>query len=247
MAMVPPELYAQESLVVRPRDLAERWARPEEALRHLAHSALVRPVAHGYWLVPPAERLTDPAWRPEVEAIGLAVAAADYGAGNVALMGVSAARHHGALPRAVATAVVAVPRQRPALDTTFGRIYFVRRDTNRLALEPARTALVTAMVATVEQTLLDLANRPGLGGTDPRQVGEAISGLAVSADWAEVLELARRQRLHTAYVRARWVAARVLPEPPPAWPARRPVPGADLVADRDDAAQFGIGDPDAPT
>jgi hypothetical protein len=216
-------------------------------LRHLAHSALVRPVAHGYWLVPPAERLTDPAWRPEVEAVGLAVAAADYGAGNVALMGVSAARHHGALPRAVAAAVVAVPRRRPALDTAYGRIFFARRDTNRLAVEPAETALVTGMATTVEQTLLDLANRPGLGGIDPRQVGEAISGLAVSADWAEVLEVARQQRLHAAYVRARWVATRVLPEPPPAWPARRPVPGADLAADRGDEAEFGIGDPDAST
>lgn len=245
MVMVPAELYAGDSLVVRPRDLADRWARPKEALRRLGASGVVRPIAHGYWLVPPADRLTDPAWRPEPEAVGLAVAAADYGVDKVALMGVSAARHHGALPRAVSVAVVAVPRQRPPLDTAFGWVVFVRRDVDRLALEPAETPLVTAMATDIEQTLLDLADRPGLGGVDPRQVGEVIGGLAVRADWEAVFELARRQRLHAAYVRARWVAARVLPEPPLAWPARRPVPGAGLVGDQGDEAAFGIGDPDA--
>jgi predicted transcriptional regulator of viral defense system len=243
--MVPAELYAGDSLVVRPRDLADRWARPKEALRRLGASGILRPVAHGYWLVPPAERLTDPAWRPEPEAIALALAAADYGVDKVALMGVSAARHHGALPRAVSVAVVAVPRQRPPLDTAFGRVVFVFRDVDRLALEPAETPLVTAMVTDVEQTLLDLADRPGLGAVDPRQVGEAIGGLAVRADWDAVLKLARRQRLHAAYVRARWVAARVRREPPPPWPARRPAPGAGLIAERGDEAAFGIGDPDA--
>jgi hypothetical protein len=102
-----------------------------------------------------------------------------------------------------------------------------------LRLRPVRPLdgpLVTAMATTVEQTLLDLADLPGLGVVDPRRVGEATGGLSVRADWDEPLELARRQRLHAAHLRARWVASRVLPEPLPAWPGRMPR----------------IGDPDAP-
>src|SRR5688500_7561302 len=96
-AQVPPELYARDSLVVRPRDLALRWANPAKELGRLARSGTVRPLTHGYWLVPPADRLTLPGWRPEVEALALAVAVADYGPDATALMGVSAARVLGAV------------------------------------------------------------------------------------------------------------------------------------------------------
>jgi predicted transcriptional regulator of viral defense system len=175
-----------------------------------------------------------------VEAFALALAVADYGPEAVTLMGVSAARHHGAVPRAVAVAVVAVPRQRPPLLTPFGEIVFAQRDTDRLATELTTTPLVTGPVTTVEQTLLDLADRPGLGGLRPREVGEAITALALRSDWAEVLDLARRQRLHAAYVRGRWAANRVLDAPPPAWPPRQPVDGLDLVSPRPDDTSFGI-------
>jgi predicted transcriptional regulator of viral defense system len=154
-------------------------------------------------------------------------------------MGMSAARLHGALPRAVATAVVAVPRQRPPL-TAFGEVVFVKRDTGRLATELTSTPLVAGLVTTVEQTMLDLADRPGLGGIHARQVGEAITALAVRVEWDEVLDLARRQRLHAAYVRARWVAARALETPPAPWPPRQPLDGLDLVAPAPGDAGFGV-------
>jgi len=242
---VPTDLYDRDTLLVRPRDFADRWANPTKELGRLADAGIVRAVSHGYWLIPPANRVTDPAWRPEVEAFGLALGVADYGPEAVALMGVSAARHHGALPRAVAVAVVAVPRQRPPLPTPFGEIVFAQRDTARLATEPATTTLVTGAVTTVEQTMLDLADRPALGGLQRQEVGDAISALAIRADWAEVLDLARRQRLHAAYVRARWIAARILDTSPPAWPPRQPVDGLDLVEPRPDDAALGIG-PHAP-
>jgi predicted transcriptional regulator of viral defense system len=238
---VPADLYDRETLLVRPRDFADRWANPTKELGRLADAGIVRAVSRGYWLIPPADRLTDPGWRPEAEAFGLALAVADYGPEAVALMGVSAARHHGALPRAVAVAVVAVPQQRPPLATPFGEIVFAQRDTARLATEPTATALVTGSVTTVEQTMLDLADRPGLGGVRSREVGEAITALALRADWTEVLELARRQRLHAAYVRARWVADRVLDAPPPAWRRRWPVDGLDLLEARPDDPALGIG------
>lgn len=237
---IPVELYDRETLVVRTRDLAGRWAHPHKELRRLAAGGVVRSLAHGYWLVPPPDRLTDAAWKPEVEALALALAVADYGPDAVALMGLSAARYHGALPRAVAVAVIAAPRQRLPLTTRFGEIVFVARDTARLAVQPAPTALVVGPVTTPEQTLLDLADRPGLGGLRPAEVGETVAALAVRADWAETLVLAQRQRLHAAYVRARWVAARFLDSLPPAWPPRRPVPGLALVAGRSDDAELGV-------
>jgi predicted transcriptional regulator of viral defense system len=238
---VPVELYNRESLVVRTRDVASRWANPTRELSRLAAAGIVRRLSPGYWLVPPADRLTDPAWRPEVEALALAVGVADYGRDAIALMGISAARHHGALPRALARAVLAVPRQRPPMHA-FGEILFVKRDTGRLATEAATTALAAGPVTTVEQTLLDLADRPGLGAVDPRQIGDAISSLAARADWEEVIDLARAQHLHAGFLRARWVAMATgaITEALPPWPPRRPVAGFDLVAPGPDDAAFGI-------
>ncbi|MGH9042717.1 MAG: hypothetical protein ACRDZ3_21090 [Acidimicrobiia bacterium] len=146
----------------------------------------------------------------------------------------------------MANAVVAVPRPRPALATPFGELVFVRRDTARLAVQPAVTPLVTGAVTTVEQTILDLADRPRLGGLASREVGDAVAALALRVDWDETLALARAQHLHSAYVRARWVASRVLEVPSPAWPARRPVNGCGLVVGGDGDAAFGIDTANAP-
>jgi predicted transcriptional regulator of viral defense system len=240
-AGVPTDLYDRETLVVRSRDFSGRWVNPTNELTRLAQAGIVRSVSHGYWLIPPAQRLKDLSWRPEVEAFGLALAVADYGSEAVALMGVSAARHHGAWPRAVAVAVIAVPRQRPLFRSPFGAVHFVKRATGRLATELTTTPLVTGSVTTVEQTILDLADRPSLGGVRAKETGESISALAHRVDWAEVLDLARSQRLHAAYVRARWVGARILNPPPPVWAPRKPVDGLGLMRPRSDDADFGIG------
>ncbi len=91
---IPTDLYDRETLVVRSRDFSDRWVNPTNELTRLAQAGIVRSVSHGYWLIPPAPRLKDRSWRPEVEAFALALAVADYGPEAVALMGVSAARHH---------------------------------------------------------------------------------------------------------------------------------------------------------
>ncbi len=238
---IPPELYAGRSLVVRPRDLAGRWSQPAKELRRLASSGVVRRLAHGYYVVPPPERALDPGWRAEVEAVALAVAVADYGPDRVAVMGVSAARRHGAFPRAVAVGVVAVPSQRPALTTTFGRVVFVERDITPLGVESDTTVLGVGFVTSVEQTLLDLADRPGLGGLPPRAVGEAMIALSLRVNWEDTLGLARRLRLHAAYVRARWVAATAGLSPTP-WPLRRPVPSLGLLPARKVDPSMGVSD-----
>jgi hypothetical protein len=114
-------------------------------------------------------------------------------------MGTSAARHHGALPRAVAVAVVAIPRQRPALRLDIGHVTFVKRKVERLDVERYDNDLVVGWVTTVEQTLLDVADRPTLGGLTEDSAREAVRALALRADWDRVAELARRQRRPRAH------------------------------------------------
>jgi hypothetical protein len=123
----------------------------------------------------------------------MGVAQADYGRGEVALMSVSAARHHGAIPRALGVAVVAVPKQRPRLESDAGRIVFVKRDVQRLDLERVETQLTPGWVTTIEQTLLDLAARPALGDLQRLDVEEAIKVLSTRADRSLLNQLAQDQ------------------------------------------------------
>lgn len=191
----PSVLWSGPSRVVRTRDLGRRYARPAEEARRLTASGVLRRVAHGYWLVPPVERVDNAHWRPEVEALALALAVADYGADSVALMGMSAARALGASPRAVSVGVVAVPRQRRELTTPYGTIQFVTRDVGRLQLTRARTELAEGYTTDVEQTILDLEHRRELGGLDPTDIDEALTLLSTRADWDLLRELAGAQRL----------------------------------------------------
>lgn len=83
---------------------------------------------------------------------------------------------------------------------------FVSRDVDTLDLQRADTDLTSGWVTTIEQTLLDIADRPSLGGLDALAVSEVIAALGPRADWDWVAELARRQRRRAAFARARWVA-----------------------------------------
>jgi hypothetical protein len=151
-------------------------------------------VAAGYYVPVPDDQL-DRAWFPELESVALGIAAADEGIASVALMGLSAARVHGALPRAVGMAVVAASRHRTALkladrDAT---VLFVRRDVTRIDLERRTFDLGQGWVTTVEQTLIDLAARPELGDL-PMEANEAIRALLPRADRRLLDELAAAQR-----------------------------------------------------
>ncbi|MFI0487063.1 type IV toxin-antitoxin system AbiEi family antitoxin [Actinomadura sp. 9N215] len=205
---VPPKLARRRNAVLRPRDAADVYAHPRPELARLARRGALRSLASGYYMVVPQRRLGDVRWRPDLHSAALGVAIADYGMDDVALMGTSAARHHGALPRAVAVAVVAIPRQRPALQVDIGQIVFVRRRVDRLDVERFETELAVGWVTTVEQTLLDVAARPTLGGLTEQSAAEAIRALAVRADWERVAELARGQRKRRAYDTARELSGR---------------------------------------
>lgn len=190
---------------VRPKDLAPIYAAPRPELDRLMRGGAVRRLAHGYYAAIPDDR--GARWRPTIEAAGVAVAAAIFGAQQAVLMGVSAARVQHAIPRAIGVVVVAVPRQhRPIGLDDGGEIRFVRRDVDRLDAGQERIdELGRALVTTAEQTVLDLAHRHE--DSVERDLEEnAIRTLLLRCD-VELLErLAREQRRVAALDRVRAAA-----------------------------------------
>ena len=192
--------------VLRPVDAARVYAQPRQEFQRLTKRGVLHRLATGYYaVVPPHSR--DRTWQPTLEAAAYGIAAADYGAADAVLMGLSAARLHGAIPRAVAVAVVAIEKNRPTVSLVdrSAEVRFVRRDTTRLQAERMTTDLGTALVTTVEQTLLDLAHRPDLGAV-PLEAHDAVSALWPRAVQDELERIAADQRLRAALRRARgWV------------------------------------------
>jgi len=199
---IPPGLARRPNRVLRPKDAQDVYEYPRAEFARLADRGVLRRLATGYFALVPQERLGDRRWTPGIEAAALGIAQADYGAAAVALMGVSAARHHSAIPRALALAVVAVPKQRPRMETEVGRIVFVKRDVSRLDLERVDMRLTAGWVTTIEQTLLDLSARPTLGNVDQRTINEAVKALAARADWTLVAHLAKEQHKPAALATA---------------------------------------------
>jgi len=147
--------------VLRPRDAKAIYTQPALQFKRLEKTGVLLKLAHGYYLHVP-EAMRGKVWRPEMEALALALGQADYGKDEVALMHISAARIHGALPRAIALAVLAVPKQRPILETKFGRIIFVKREVSELQRMRIDTELGSGWATNLEQTTLDLAKRENL-------------------------------------------------------------------------------------
>lgn len=206
MTGLPIEIAGADPRLIRPADLRQRYSLPAKELSRLADAGVLLRLAHGYYAIVP-EEYRGTRWRPSAESAGLAIAQADYGRNDVAVMGISAARLLGAVARAHGEAVIAVRRQRPALDTAVGVIRFITRNVPRLDVQRVETDLASGWVTTLEQTLLDLADRPHLGGLPPDEVAETIRRLAEGVTWHRVGVLAREQRKRPAAVRAARVAA----------------------------------------
>lgn len=194
--MVSP-LAALKRGVLRPRDAGEIYAQPHAEFLRWEREGVLFKIAHGYYAhIPEASRGAH--WRPDIEAIALGIGQADYGKNEVALMHLSAARLHGAIPRALAVAVLAVPKQRPAINTTRGRIIFVKREVDRLKRLRIETELATGWVTSIEQTALDLARRPGLiqGLSDVAM--EAAVSLFARCKEEKLQAIVREQRMGAA-------------------------------------------------
>lgn len=204
---VPRVLAASPLRTFRPQDAEATYAQPRGEMRRLERRGVLHRLAHGYYVVVPQDQ-TGTDWMPTLEAAAAGIATADFGPANAILMGVSAARVHGAIPRAIGTAVVAVPAQRNAITLAdrVATVRFVKRDTGRLDAERMNTELGPTLVTTPEQTVLDLARRPDLGDAAD-EVRDAVRILIGRADHELLEELAAAQRARASLRRAReWAA-----------------------------------------
>lgn len=197
------QLVARASLrTIRTKDLAAVFANPRQAARALERRGLLHRLAHGFYCAIPAEH--NPAqWRPTIEAAAAGIASAVYGDRVPVLTGLTAARVHRALPRAIGVAFTAVPIQRRPLQLLDreGRIHFVTRAVADLDAVLVTTDLGQTLATTPEQTVLDLAR------ADPRgqdaDAREAIDALWPECDQSVLAEIAGRQRMRATLVRLR--------------------------------------------
>lgn len=179
---------------VRAADLADVYAHPGPQLSILERRGVVRRLAHGIYCAVPREHVGT-VWRPSTEAATAAIATALYGDRIPVLTGLTAARVHRALPRAIATGHVAVPTQRRPLRFADrdGEVRFVTRDVAALDAVLVPTDLGRALATTPEQTVLDLARDDPRGADVDAQ--EAIDALWPQCDPAALEALAGRQRM----------------------------------------------------
>ncbi|MCV7206980.1 hypothetical protein B7435_33170 [Mycolicibacterium peregrinum] len=206
---LPPALARIPLRTIRPRDATAVYPHPRAQLARLAERGLLHRLADGYYAVVPQD-MVGHKWMPGLEAAAAGIGAAVYGADDVVVMGISAARLHGAIPRALATAIIAVPQQhrpvtladRPAI------VRFVKRQTSKLDAELIRTELGPTLVTTPEQSVLDLAHRPGLGAAET-DVPAAVAALYARCDKTRLRTLATEQRRLAPLRRAEgWALAR---------------------------------------
>lgn len=202
-AGVPAALAGMPLRTFRPEQARGVYAHPRPQLARLEKLRALHRLAPGHFTVVPQEH-TGSDWMPSLEAAAAGIAAAHFGAGAAPLMGVSAARLHGAIARAVTVASVAAPRQHAPIKLTdrTALVRFVKRDTGRLDVELLPTELGSAPVTTVEQTVLDLARLPA-PGIAARDVAEAIRVLLRRSDETVLSDLADAQHLRAALRRAR--------------------------------------------
>jgi predicted transcriptional regulator of viral defense system len=206
-ASLPAALARVPLRTIRAQHAADTYAYPGPELARLADRGLLHRVANGYYIVVPQD-MVGREWVPSLEAAAAGIASAIYGPTHAVLMGISAARVLGAIPRALATAFVAVPDQhRPIrLKDRQSLLRFVKRDTDRLDAERIETPLGPALVTTPEQTVLDLAHRPQLGDVQD-EVRAAVAVLHQRSDHRRLNALAADQRRMASLRRAeKWAA-----------------------------------------
>ena len=200
-AGLPPEFARLPMRMVRAATAADVYAHPRAELARLTDSGLLHRVATGFYVAVPDDRVGTE-WMPGLEASAAGIAVAAYSADEAVVMGVSAARLHGAIPRALATAVVAVPARHDPIRLADRQalVRFVVRDTARLDAERIDTELGPVLVTTPEQTVFDLVKRPGLGDAEG-EVWPAVEQLYRKCDPRVLAEIAEAQKMRMTLTR----------------------------------------------
>lgn len=191
---------------VRAKALKGVYAHPNKGLLDLVRRGAVHKLAYGYYcLVPPEEN--PQTWMPALEAAAAGVATAIWGEGVPVLMGESAARVHGALPRALGEAVVAVPAKQDRIRMTDreATIRFVIRDVYSLDAIRVETELGRTLATSAAQTALDLARDPQI--LHKPDLVATVKALLARAPADEIVEIAASQgRTQAALTRVLQVA-----------------------------------------
>lgn len=201
-AGLPPELAQVPLRTVRARDVTV-YARPRPQLARLADRGLLHRLAPGFYAVVPQDRIGG-GWLPSLEGAAAGIAAAEFGVDRFALMGLTAARIHRVVPRAIGLATVAAPKRREAvrLADRAATIRFFVRDIGVMHVEVLQTDMGSCLVTTPEQTVLDLAHFAGLSGLQA-EAESAILALLRRCDGEILREIAAQQRLSRALIRVR--------------------------------------------
>lgn len=196
-AGLPPQIAQAPLRTVRPHDVTA-YAHPRPQLARLADRGLLHKLADGFYAVVPQDRVGD-VWLPSLEGAAAGIAAVEFGLGHFALMGLTAARVHQAVPRAIGFATVAVPRRRKTLKLTdrTATVRFYVRDIDAVKAEILQTDLGGCLVTTPEQTVLDLSHLVNLEGLQ-LEAEAAIRALLPRCDREVLEEIASNQRLKRA-------------------------------------------------
>ena len=192
------DLAKVDQFILRQRDF-DGSAVDDDFKRFEANGVILRIARGAYVLVPEPHREQNVAWRPTIESVALGLAAAASGPEQVALVGPSAARAHGVLPRAISIATVSYPSTRPRdVSTVCGTVRMYRRSIDQMDVVRLDNDLVQGQVTSIEMTMLDLvskAPRWPIGKADRTQ---AIRLLAARADWDLTAEIASHYRKKTS-------------------------------------------------
>lgn len=202
---VPVAITSAPLRTVRPVMLEGVYANPRKELVRMRDAGLLVQIAPGTYTAKPDDIPPSRPWSAPFEEAAMAYATAQYADRVPVLYGIGAARFHHAIPRAIAVTVIAVPQQhRPLNLAGGGRAVFTTTDVELLEARYERGRTGGFLVTTPEQTLLDLLDRPALGGM-PAEAHAAANTLAKTVDWKHVQELAERR---TATLRRKVTKAR---------------------------------------
>lgn len=188
------------------RSASAVYSNPGAALMRLTDAGATIKIARGYYAAVPLGKLAA-SWLPAMEDLAAGLASAVYGPGAGVLWGLSAARVHGAIPRAIGIGYAFGPAQhRPiALVCRPGQVQFRKRDPDRLDVEYLNTELGPGLVTSIAQTILDLSSRDFERDGELRT--EAVHNLMTVVEPDELAELAARTRGLAALQRARKVVS----------------------------------------
>ncbi|GAA2183118.1 hypothetical protein GCM10009785_25290 [Brooklawnia cerclae] len=179
---VPTQIAAAPLRTVRPLMLRAVYADPEKELVRMRRDGRLVRIAPGTYTARPDDIATDADWFPNFEEAAMAYATGQYGPRVPVLAGIGAARFHHAIPRAIGVTVIAVPqRHRPVTLANGGKVIFTCAEVVRLDARLETGGLGAFMVATPEQTFVDLLAKPSLGGL-PAEAQAAAAALAHSID-----------------------------------------------------------------